>query len=140
MTEAMNETSEDSQTQSCCEGVRRPSWKDRGSPIGVVQSCKQGEFGTWEADVKLNPLPTQNEVNTVIQERMSLYGPPEVNLDCIARHWQAYLDNRNSGPLTLQDVCNMMCLAKLSRMARTPEHADSVKDIKAYRQIAESVK
>jgi hypothetical protein len=33
----------------------------------------------------------------------------------------------------------MMCLAKISRMARTPEHADSVKDIKAYRQIAESV-
>jgi hypothetical protein len=83
---------------------------------------------------------TPCEVKEVIQERMSLYGPPEVNLDCIARHWQAYLDNRNGGPLTLQDVCNMMVLAKISRMARTPEHADSVKDIKAYRQIAEGVK
>ena len=127
MIEAMNESSQDSQTQSCCEGVRRPSWKERGrsfpgvDPLGLPMAFE------------VEPC----EVNTVIQERMSLYGPPEVNLDCIARHWQAYLDNRNSGPLTLQDVCNMMCLVKISRLARTPGHQDSGKDIKAYREIAE---
>ena len=127
MIEAMNESSQDSQTQSCCEGVRRPSWKERYKSFPTVDAL----------DMPIACEQQPCEVNTVIQERMSLYGPPEVNLDCIARHWQAYLDNRNSGPLTLQDVCNMMCLAKISRMARTPEHADSVKDIKAYRQIAE---
>lgn len=122
MIEAMNESSQDSQT--CCEGVRRPSWSERGR---VCSEPKPIEFDG------IKPC----EVNTVIQERMSLYGPPEVNLDCIARHWQAYLDNRNSGPLTLQDVCNMMCLVKISRLARTPGHQDSGKDIKAYREIAE---
>lgn len=138
----MNEMMQDeccleSQTQGCCEGWRRPFSERKMQSHYYLNapgpSCTTPE--DWEIEVSIN-----DEVSEVIQEREAVYGPPSVNLDCIARHWQAYLDNRNSGPLTLQDVCNMMCLAKISRMARTPEHADSVKDIKAYRQIAESVK
>lgn len=139
-------------SQTCCEGTRRPSWTERNR--ADIRQVIQEDYTPERAynDYVWPKMPISQEVedpiktfaeaacevNEVIQERMSLYGPPSVNLDCIARHWQAYLDNRNSGPLTLQDVCNMMCLAKLSRMARTPEHADSVKDIKAYRQIAET--
>ena len=61
---------------------------------------------------------------------------------CCRRHCsnEAYRRNMGDRSYTIQDLCNLECIKKLIRMARTPEHADSVKDIKAYRQIAESVK
>lgn len=135
----MNEMMQDeeclaTQTQGCCEGGRRP-FSERKSAIRDFN-----EAPAYARPVLPLIKEQADDVSEVIQERETVYGPPSVNLDCIARHWQAYMDNRNPGPLTLQDVCNMMCLAKISRMARTPEHADSVKDIKAYRQIAETSK
>jgi hypothetical protein len=132
MYEALNETSLDSQTHA-------RNWHDRHNRDCCGGDVCRPKLVTADIEEAIEGIGLQHsEVDDVIQERESVYGPPSVNLDCIARHWQAYLDNRNPGPLTLQDVCNMMCLAKLSRMARTPEHADSVKDIKAYRQIAET--
>ena len=144
----MMQTEDCLNSQTCCEGGRRPertirTWEERKlssreEPFVAIGGVDARDIPFTQKEIDaVNAVSSRCEVNQVIQERMSLYGPPEVNLDCIARHWQAYLDNRNSGPLTLQDVCNMMCLAKISRMARTPEHPDSVKDIKAYRQIAE---
>jgi hypothetical protein len=133
MIEALNETSLESQTHA-------RHWSDRNNRDCCDGATCRPKLLTPDIEEAIEGIGLQHsEVDEVIQEREAIYGPPSVNLDCIARHWQAYLDNRNPGPLTLQDVCNMMCLAKISRMARTPEHADSVKDIKAYRQIAESV-
>lgn len=144
MTESLvDDTCLESITHSCCEGARRP-FKDRHLRTPEIADCPSQcvvmpvTDEVWPKFVEEVKEPC--EVESVIQERESVYGPPSVNLDCIARHWQAYLDNRNPGRLTIQDVCNMMVLTKISRMARTPEHADSVKDIKAYRKIAEEVK
>jgi hypothetical protein len=80
------------------------------------------------------------EVEAVIEERMSVYGPPEENLQAIADAYEAYRLNMGNRRYTIQDLCNMECLKKLIRMARTPEHPDSVKDIKAYRLLAETTK
>ena len=138
MIEAMNETSQDSQT--CCEGVRRPSWSERG------RVCSEPKPIEFDGIKETKASPHESFIKSLIKERGEVYGPASVNLDSTASMWDAYLRNRNPGPLTIQDVCYMNILQKISRLARTPDHKDSLDDIPAYtelalenRQIAESV-
>jgi len=113
---------------SCCEGARRP-FNARREPLKVV--VPQESYDTITAIAEGTDSP--------IQERGQDYGPPEVNLACIAKMWQAYLDNREPGrPLDIHDVCYMNSLQKLSRLARTPRHKDSLRDLsRGYLEIAE---
>ena len=151
MIEALNETSETSQTHGCCDGGRLPfsqrhSVRDfNESPQFPSQCCVMpvsiAGLYTPEIEEAIEGIGLQrSEVDEVIREREAEYGPPSVNLQSIADAYEAYRQNMGNRRYTIQDLCNLECIKKLIRMARTPEHADSVKDIKAYRQIAETAK
>lgn len=67
--------------------------------------------------------------------RRKSYGTPEDNFGCIADLWQAYWTRRMGvckGPFTATDVATMMLLMKAARLAESPNHADSWRDIAGY--------
>jgi hypothetical protein len=86
--------------------------------------------------------------------RRQSYGTPEDNFTCIADLWQVYLERRfpaqvthtavDAEPggqtihllrhvnLTATDIAAMMVLMKVARLAETPNHADSWRDVAGY--------
>jgi len=70
------------------------------------------------------------------QAKKIVTGAPEDNFTCIADLWTAYLQRRSAvkqeyGP-DQTDVAVMMVLMKVARLAETPNHADSWRDIAGY--------
>ena len=63
------------------------------------------------------------------------YGHPDDNHGCTAELWNAWLLRRAS-PFGAVDVCVFNILQKLSRLAETPDHLDSWRDIAGYAQNA----
>lgn len=75
----------------------------------------------------------------VAGSRALAYGDPNDDFNCTAQMWSAYLHHRQhvtgkgaSYALTPVDVAVMMLLVKISRLAKTPNHADSWRDIAGY--------
>lgn len=71
--------------------------------------------------------------------RRAAYGKPEDNFRCIADLWRVYMHRReNAGTVadgsfpTATDVAAMMVLMKVARLAESPAHADSWRDIAGY--------
>lgn len=61
-------------------------------------------------------------------DRAEEYGDAKHNFNRLARMWSAYLDVN----LTAAQVCDMMTLLKMSRLANNPEHQDSRVDAIGY--------
>ena len=83
-------------------------------------------------------LVVNKAIDTVIGHRLETYGPPNDSFDQIARMWQAYLDRRTTGDLTVCDVANMMILMKVSRNA-VNRTTDNHVDIIGYAAISEAL-
>lgn len=73
--------------------------------------------------------------------RQSSYGHPFDNHNNTARLWSEYLARRHESkvPLDALDVCYMMILLKVSRLANEPSHLDSLVDIAGYARNAEVI-
>jgi hypothetical protein len=71
-------------------------------------------------------------------DREATYGAPGKNLQVIADFWTTYL-NSTARELSAEDVCNMMVLLKVARLANTPGHHDSLVDICGYTALVERV-
>lgn len=73
--------------------------------------------------------------------RQSSYGHPTDNHSNTAKLWKAYLERRFDEiiPLTALDVCYMMILLKVSRLANQPIQLDSLVDIAGYARNAEMI-
>lgn len=69
-----------------------------------------------------------NEASAVVEQRGSVYGPPHKDFKRTAALWSAYLGVE----LTPAQVTACMMLLKISRLAETPDHRDSVLDIAGY--------
>jgi len=76
-----------------------------------------------------------DEIITTIQERGRVYGHPFYNHKRIAGLWSAYLDF----PITPHQAALCMALVKVSRLAETPDHYDSIKDFIAYGSVYKTV-
>lgn len=76
---------------------------------------------------------------TVLGPRQNTYGSPQSSFQQIANFWTSYLDRRALGPLTPQDVANMMILMKVSRSATGGYHQDSTIDIIGYAALKEVI-
>jgi hypothetical protein len=76
-----------------------------------------------------------DEVITTIQQRGGVYGHPYYNHKRIAGLWSAYLDF----PITPNQAALCMALVKVSRLAETPDHYDSIKDFIAYGSVYKTV-
>lgn len=72
-------------------------------------------------------------------DRNKTYGPPYQNMKQTAELFNAYLRNRPLArlgqELDAHDMAVFMILAKISRIAKTPNHEDSWTDIAAYAGI-----
>ena len=80
----------------------------------------------------------------VYGDREATYGDPGKNLRVIADFWENYLHarglwNTDAHGLTAEDVCHMMVLLKVARLANTPGHHDSMVDICGYTALVERV-
>jgi len=73
--------------------------------------------------------------------RQSAYGHPLDNHGCTADMWAAYVANRFGADFqfTALDVCYMMILVKVSRLAHDPTHEDNWVDIAGYARNAEVI-
>lgn len=72
-------------------------------------------------------------------DREKTYGKPSKNLDCIAQMWNAYLTSRGGEEINAKDVCCMMSLLKIARLANSQGHRDSVVDGAAYLALIERI-
>lgn len=98
-------------------------------------ATKKSSIGKYINAVK---LVVNKAIDTVIGHRLETYGPPNDSFDQIARMWQAYLDRRTTGDLTVCDVANMMILMKVSRNA-VNRTTDNHVDIIGYAAISEAL-
>lgn len=74
-------------------------------------------------------------------DRQRDYGHPAENHGCTAALWAAYLKRRHGVevPVDAIDVCQLNILQKVSRLANTPDHLDSLVDIAGYARNQEMV-
>jgi hypothetical protein len=87
-------------------------------------------------------LLLEQALKIVTGARRAAYGTPEDNFTCIANLWMDYLQRRAATvcgkgsrdlvTITAGDVAAMMILMKAARLAETPNHADSWRDIAGY--------
>ena len=76
----------------------------------------------------------------VVVERGKPYGSPRENFERIAQLWNAVLGTETlKEPLCASDVGTMMICLKLSRLANTPDHEDSMIDICGYAALMSEV-
>lgn len=68
-------------------------------------------------------------------DREKTYGAPAKNLKMIGDLWAAY----SGVPFTAEDVCNMMILLKVARLANDPKHRDSQVDLCGYAALMERI-
>ena len=89
--------------------------------------------------------PVLQEAHEIIYgDREQTYGAPAKNLNVIANFWENYLYarghwNADSSGLRAEDVCYMMSLLKLARLANDPKHHDSQVDACGYLALAERI-
>ena len=72
----------------------------------------------------------------ICNDRNKSYGEPYKNMDTTAKIMQAYLGNRTGDSITASDVAIFGVILKLGRLAKDPEHLDSLLDIAGYIAIA----
>lgn len=84
-------------------------------------------------------LLLQQALATISGDRRKDYGNPEDNFQVIADLWNAYLAHRHTSRppntifvLSSTDVAALMVLMKVARLIRSPDHADSWRDIAGY--------
>jgi hypothetical protein len=79
----------------------------------------------------------EEALKIINNERQDAYGNPEDSFQKIARYWNAYLQNRDSSDLLLneKDVCLMMVLFKLAREQGPKHKKDNVVDAIGYLDI-----
>ena len=83
-------------------------------------------------------MSTLLQANELINgERQEQYGNPSDNLGAISGMWEIYLHKRgllniNGAGLLAEDVCSMMALLKICRLANDVTHTDSAIDAAGY--------
>jgi hypothetical protein len=72
-----------------------------------------------------------DEIATILTQRGSIYGSSTTNHERISELWSAYYGDY----ISPMQVSIMQLLVKVSRLAETANHKDSVKDIIGYAVI-----
>lgn len=79
------------------------------------------------------------EIEKLIEQRGKEYGDPKAAFDFVAKSFAAYQANKRTTETLAQDHAVYMILTKLSRIAYTPDHLDSWRDIQGYAKIGENL-
>lgn len=91
--------------------------------------------------------PTPNRRAQVLRTAESLvngqraddYGPPAENFGRVAAMWSAQFAAKLNEPLTADEVAIALVHLKLSRLANTPDHADSWIDLCGYAALGAEI-
>lgn len=90
-------------------------------------------------DVSIREAMLRQAIELTCGKRNVEYGPPYRNMKQTSELFNAYLNNRPLArlgkELDAHDMAVFMILAKISRLATTPNHEDSWTDIAAYAGI-----
>lgn len=83
-------------------------------------------------------LGVDEAMDAICGPRMAFYGPPDENIEDIARVWTPYIKRALEVKETLNgtDVCALMILLKVMRLVRG-YHRDSMVDTIGYAQLME---
>jgi len=80
--------------------------------------------------------PVEYEASTIVRngERQQNYGHPNADFQRTAGMWSAYLSHKLApgARISMEDVALMMGQLKMSRLASTPGHHDSLVDLIGY--------
>lgn len=81
-----------------------------------------------------------DEAVRIVKDRRATYGSPVENWTCTAAMWSSWLSVRLGQPITLTaaDCCHLMILLKSARLAKTPDHRDSLVDVVGYLSCVEA--
>ena len=75
----------------------------------------------------------------ILTEKAEIYGEPEIAMENIGKIWGGILSQhtgiKDGGRVPANVVALMLAGMKLARLARTPEHEDSMKDAHGYLDI-----
>lgn len=72
-------------------------------------------------------------------QRADDYGPPAENFGRVAAMWSAQFAAKLKEPLTADEIAIALVHLKLSRLANTPDHADSFIDAAGYIALAAEI-
>lgn len=86
-------------------------------------------------------IPERSEIlatahDLINGDRATDYGGPQENFGRIADLWNAQLGKKLAEPVTAQDVAYCLVQLKMSRLANTPGHRDSLIDVAGYIALA----
>lgn len=82
-----------------------------------------------------------NTAKTLINgDRAKDYGDPNENFGRIANLWNAQFAHKLAQPFTAQDVAYALIHLKMSRLANTPGHRDSLIDVCGYAALSGELK
>lgn len=109
----------------------KPVLRDFASTVDLpgMDSYSSGH----QFDVPKSILDEAQEI--IYGDREKTYGAPDKNLKMIGDLWAAY----SGVPFTAEDVCNMMILLKVARLANDPKHRDSQVDLCGYAALMERI-
>tara|TARA_R110000868_G_scaffold366167_1_gene629078 strand:+ start:537 stop:803 length:267 start_codon:yes stop_codon:yes gene_type:complete len=86
--------------------------------------------------MEATPSSILDEAKEIIYgDREKTYGAPDKNLKMIGDLWTAY---KGVG-FSAEDVCQMMILLKVARLANDPKHRDSQIDLCGYAALMERI-
>jgi len=120
--------------------VRGPIHKRRKTAVKLTDYASTVDASGVDIDKVHAAKPTGpsilDEAKAIIYgDREKTYGAPGKNLKMIGDLWAAY----SGVPFTAEDVCNMMILLKVARLANDPKHRDSQIDLCGYAALMERV-
>ena len=107
-----------------CDVINKPATK---------LICKEEDKAGFMALIKT--MKGNIGVNDIVKDREAAYGSAVDNHIRIANLWSAYL----GVDIFAHQVVMCMNLVKISRLASTPEHADSMDDIAGYMSIYRTI-
>lgn len=105
-------------------------------PEGHSGNHMSDDFTVWSTSIPGHSAILQEASDLLGGDRQDSYGDPSENFERIATMISAYLGH----PVTPSQVAVMMVLIKVSRLASSPDHADSFIDMAAYSALAGSLR
>jgi hypothetical protein len=92
-----------------------------------------------EQQLELFPGALDRAKELINGERQQVYGSADENFAATANMWSAYLSVRHGAhfELTSKDVAFLMVLLKIARLAKSPNHTDSLVDAIGYAVLSE---
>lgn len=96
------------------------------------------ETGTDEPNERARILAESEQL--INGDRAKDYGDPNENFGRIANLWNAQFAHKLNQPFTAQDVAYALIHLKMSRLANTPGHRDSLIDVCGYAALSGELK